>query len=536
MKSLGSYTLGDQYVSPERRLSAMLTQQGSRGGPSNSWQETMGRIAQQLAGAYIGRQDSNKQNQAFDAQTGLEPDSYSLQPTMNDQQIMESPAVQNILQKPNDAERMQNPNIQNNIKAIGYEQDRISQAEGRNQSVNDKLGSYNNPADAQREIDFNNQSIAQANQNIDSYGDQFNRNMGNIRGRELTDDQRADRVRTQLIGQRNASMEDTLNEKMNPRDYSMQQLRGLENNPYAKRILAQMMMQNADRDYAAGLADTDFERKKEIAQLPMSREQVQQKKDLLKPTKPKTVKTAEGVFVLNDDGSLGTRLGNPHSDFMNPLDQAKLKKLEREKTSEEKEIKSAQIKDQDSLIALNRKTEMLDDTIERAKSNINWWSTGAPGTLSSIMPNETDRSNLDSDLLTLKANLGFDSLQQMRDNSKTGGALGNVSENENLLLQAINGALDPKNRSQLEANLNRIKALYPQVLKEKENTYLRVYGEAYNPTDKNQNTGNTNNQNLSGGQGRRSTDKQERRSTDIPEGVSKEQWGVMSPEQKALFK
>jgi hypothetical protein len=74
----------------------------------------------------------------------------------------------------------------------------------------------------------------------------------------------------------------------------------------------------------------------------------------------------------------------------------------------------------------------------------------------------------------------------MRDNSKTGGALGNVSENENLLLQAINGALDPKNRSQLEDNLDRIKALYPQVLKEKEDTYSRVYGEAYNPTDKNQ--------------------------------------------------
>ena len=496
MRNLGSYTLGDNYVSPDKRLSQMLMQKGSNSRPSYSWQETAGRIAQQLLGSYIGNEDQGKQNQAFDAQTGLEPDSYSQQPTMNDQDIMGSPAVQKILQKPNDAERMQNPNIQNNMKAIGYEQDRISQAEGMNQSVNDKLGSYNNPADAQREIDFNNKSIAQANQNIDSYGDQFNRNMGNIRGRELTDDQRADRVGEQLIGQRNASMEDTLNEKMNPRDFSMQQLRGLENNPYAKRILAQMMMQNADRDYASGLAETqrgyaqedaatDFGRKKELAQLPMSPEQVQQKKDLLKPTRPKTVKTAEGVFVLNDDGSLGTKLGNPHSDFMNPLDKAKLSKLEREKTSEAKGIKSAQIKDQDALIALKRKTGMLDDTIERAKGNIGWWSTGAPGTLSSIMPNETDRSNLDSDLLTLKANLGFDSLQQMRDNSKTGGALGNVSENENLLLQAINGALDPKNRSQLEANLNRIKALYPQVLKEKENTYLRVYGEAYNPTEKN---------------------------------------------------
>jgi hypothetical protein len=87
MKSLGSYTLGDQYVSPERRLSAMLTQQGSKGGPSNSWQETMGRIAQQLAGAYIGYKDTQNRNKAFDAQTGLEPDSTSMKQTYTPDEV-----------------------------------------------------------------------------------------------------------------------------------------------------------------------------------------------------------------------------------------------------------------------------------------------------------------------------------------------------------------------------------------------------------------------------------------------------------------
>ena len=142
---------------------------------------------------------------------------------------------------------------------------------------------------------------------------------------------------------------------------------------------------------------------------------------------------------------------------------------------------------------------MLDETIKRAMSNINWASTGATGLFSSVMPFETDRSNLDSDLLTLKANLGFDSLQQMRDNSKTGGALGNVSENENLLLQAINGALEPKNRDQLVENLGRIKALYPQVLAEKEQTYKSVYGEAYDTQKKGKDGGDE-------GRNRRKTD------------------------------
>jgi len=284
---------------------------------------------------------------------------------------------------------------------------------------------------------------------------------------------------------------------MNPRDYSMQQLRGLENNPYAKRILAQMMMQNADRDYAAeqlkgarGFKTSERLAGQEYGDVQLDKklgaaEKIANLKSSLPVTGIREYQQALQNKLIPEGTSFMDYVQNKSIKMLNPLQKSQLAKNEREKTSDAKEIKSNKIKDQDALIALKRKTGMLDDTIKRAKDNINWWSTGAPGTISSIMPNETDRSNLDSDLLTLKANLGFDSLQQMRDNSKTGGALGNVSENENLLLQAINGALDPKNRSQLEANLDRIKALYPQVLKEKENTYLRVYGEAYTTTDKN---------------------------------------------------
>ena len=43
---------------------------------------------------------------------------------------------------------------------------------------------------------------------------------------------------------------------------------------------------------------------------------------------------------------------------------------------------------------------------------------------------------------TLKANLGFKELQEMRQNSKTGGALGNVSDTEIKFLQAAQSAID----------------------------------------------------------------------------------------------
>jgi len=111
---------------------------------------------------------------------------------------------------------------------------------------------------------------------------------------------------------------------------------------------------------------------------------------------------------------------------------------------------------------------------------INEYSTGFKGGVAQYLPWPTDRSRLDDYLTTLKANLGFDSLQKMRDNSKTGGALGQVSEMENKLLQAINGALNPKNPSVMKANLERIKLLYPQVLAEKMQVYQDTYGEAYN--------------------------------------------------------
>lgn len=89
---------------------------------------------------------------------------------------------------------------------------------------------------------------------------------------------------------------------------------------------------------------------------------------------------------------------------------------------------------------------------------------------------ETDARALNNYLSTIKANIGFDKLQQMRDNSPTGGALGQVSEFENKLLQAVNGALDPKQKDQLIANLSIIKEMYPLVLAERKEAFEHDYG------------------------------------------------------------
>jgi hypothetical protein len=83
-------------------------------------------------------------------------------------------------------------------------------------------------------------------------------------------------------------------------------------------------------------------------------------------------------------------------------------------------------------------------------------TTGLIGKASSKIPN-TPAYNLEREIDTIKANVGFSALQAMRNASPTGGALGQVSEQENRLLQATLGSLDiGQSPDQLKQNLQNI--------------------------------------------------------------------------------
>lgn len=69
------------------------------------------------------------------------------------------------------------------------------------------------------------------------------------------------------------------------------------------------------------------------------------------------------------------------------------------------------------------------------------WSTSGVGGLASSVP-MTDARKLAGHIETIKANIGFDRLQQMRDMSPTGGALGQVAVQELSALQATIAKLD----------------------------------------------------------------------------------------------
>lgn len=88
------------------------------------------------------------------------------------------------------------------------------------------------------------------------------------------------------------------------------------------------------------------------------------------------------------------------------------------------------------------KLASLNDTVQKAISILGPTTTGIPGAVLAGVPG-SDRKALAGYLDTLKSNLGFDKLAEMRANSPTGGALGNVSNIELGLLTSAWGSLDP---------------------------------------------------------------------------------------------
>ena len=90
--------------------------------------------------------------------------------------------------------------------------------------------------------------------------------------------------------------------------------------------------------------------------------------------------------------------------------------------------------------------------------------TGFVGSRVAAIPG-TAAHDIASLLDTVRANIGFDRLQQMRAASPSGGALGQVSEMENRLLQATFGALNQsQTEEQFRRNLNRLKDYYSKIV------------------------------------------------------------------------
>jgi hypothetical protein len=129
------------------------------------------------------------------------------------------------------------------------------------------------------------------------------------------------------------------------------------------------------------------------------------------------------------------------------------------------------------LSAAQDKVKLISEMIDQASSQAGLFTTGFIGGQIAKIPG-TPAYDLNKTLDTIKANIGFDKLQEMRDSSPTGGALGQVTERENTLLQAVWGALEQsQSEKQFKDNLARVKRQVKQSWDRVAAAYEQTYGK-----------------------------------------------------------
>lgn len=165
----------------------------------------------------------------------------------------------------------------------------------------------------------------------------------------------------------------------------------------------------------------------------------------------------KGTFMdfkqaLSADPKSGLEVLKLQTQILDIQDRINQRKTESERTAKLEDKKTrGLVKNIDGLV------DTVDKAIGQAKD---FSATGIPGAVTADIPG-SPALKLRKTVATVQANLGFDKLQQMRDASPTGGALGAVSERELDLLQSTIANLDPNaGEEQLVENLNKVKEHY----------------------------------------------------------------------------
>ena len=134
-------------------------------------------------------------------------------------------------------------------------------------------------------------------------------------------------------------------------------------------------------------------------------------------------------------------------------------------------------KAQAALSQFEAKTQQFNDAIDRAIEKTSGWSAGAMGWSSGIPL--TPAKELAAELQEIASNIGFDALAEMRANSPTGAALGNVANYEIQNLQSTLGTLDQaREPEKIVETLTRIKHLRQASLERMKDAYNETWGAA----------------------------------------------------------
>lgn len=196
------------------------------------------------------------------------------------------------------------------------------------------------------------------------------------------------------------------------------------------------------------------------------------------------IATTEGYYGVNNrTGKVFPLLGKGDKPLMPPAADINLftdKEYAKLETKYNNELKKEFPQIRDGLNSLNRQWDLVESKIDAAIKMVSPFTAGMGAWIARIPA--TEQKDLKETLDTIKANIGFDKLQDMRNNSKTGGALGQVSEFENKLLQAVQGSLDQsQSAAQLKSNLEQVKEQLRLTREYKNQSFSSKYKDLIGP-------------------------------------------------------
>ena len=183
---------------------------------------------------------------------------------------------------------------------------------------------------------------------------------------------------------------------------------------------------------------------------------------------------AEGNFTvgqLTSDGQLIPAAAPEGFNPISPYDKNYQSTAGKYAAQTQGELDAGRTKATSAFRSMVGKTNDMSDTVNRAIEQTNWSNTGPLGRLN---PLATD---LQGTIETIQADTAFGALQEMRDNSKTGGALGQVSERELDLLKAARVAVTrSQSEGQLDSNLKKYNEIRARALENARQAHMQDYG------------------------------------------------------------